>query len=278
MKPPLRTRSARGLRELKPYLDDICRQVETTTFISSDPVLFMHAFEEKKDREIAGFMAALFAWGRRSVVLDKTEELLRRIEYRPYRFVAAYRASEADRFRGFRHRTFKQSDLHGLFSALSCIYSRWPDFEAFWQTCMQEATAGNVHPITRFRYRFANLAPDLLPRTLRHLPDPSRQSTCKRLCMFLRWCNRHGSPVDPGIWSLLSNRELSVPMDVHVARESRRFGLLSRRSDDWQSVVELTERFRELDPEDPSRYDFALFGVGSLGHRIPSRFILNRQR
>jgi uncharacterized protein (TIGR02757 family) len=273
----LRKRTDEGLNRLKPYLDEICREVETIDFISNDPVLFMHSFEEKKDREIAGFLAALFAWGQRKVVLKKTEELMKRIDYQPFAFVHAYQPVDSKYFKGFRHRTFNQEDLHGLFSALQIVYNEWSDFESFWRSCQSDSARTGRHIFTTFRSRFYSLTPELRARTRRHLPDPSRNSSCKRISMFYRWCNRTGSPVDPGIWNLDPNSNLVIPMDVHVARQSRRIGLLTRKSTDWKAVCELTDRLKKLDPVDPSRYDFALFGLGALGYRLPTHFMLNRQ-
>jgi uncharacterized protein (TIGR02757 family) len=272
----LRSRTSDGLRALKPYLDEINDAVERPDYVASDPVQFMHAFTDKKDIEIAGFLAATMAWGRRDIVNQKVEELLSRIDFDPYRFVRSYDGSEFSRFRGFRHRTFKPIDMHGLMLALGEVYRQHEDFEAFWRLCRNEARDRSRPLFSVFRERFFGLNSDLAVRTRKHVSDPENGSPAKRLCMFLRWACRRPSPVDPGIWSLFKPSELWIPLDVHVSRQSRIFGLLTRKSNDWKAVQELTETMRRLNPEDPSRYDYALFGLGALDYELPRRFILNK--
>jgi uncharacterized protein (TIGR02757 family) len=94
--------------------------------------------------------------------------------------------------------------------------------------------------------------------------------------MYLRWNIRKQSPVDTGLMDFMPESELMIPLDVHVARFARVLGLLSRRQNDWKSVVELTNRLRILDPADPTRYDFALFGLGALKLDLPDEYVVNR--
>ncbi len=272
---PLRLQSRNGLKELKPQLDRIHQLVETPEFIASDPVRFMHLFEEKREKEIAGFLAALMAWGRRDVVLRKTDELLQLMDYRPLHFITHYTPADMERYLHFRHRTFRPEDLHGLFSALQQVYRKHEDFEAFWAGCLDNSLVENRNLLSVFREKFSSLSGEMPARTLRHLPDPERNSTCKRLLLFLRWNLRKESPVDPGIWSFLPAGALRIPFDVHVGRQARRLGLLGRRSNDWKAVEELSETLRQLDPADPMRYDFSLFGLGAMGHALPERFLIN---
>lgn len=276
MSPVLRKRSRKKLPELAILLESIRSRVETPDFVSNDPVLFMHLFESKRDREIAGFLAALMAWGRRDVVLRKTGELFERMQYRPLEYVLEYNPGRSADFRTFRHRTFTGRDIHGLLTALQIIYRNEEDFESFWAACGRQSKSDGRPLLSVFRDRFLSLTPELHRNTFRHIPSPCRGGACKRLSMFLRWSIRRNSPVDPGIWTFITPSELFIPFDVHVASQSRRLGLLTRKSNDWLSVVELTSRLRIMNPEDPLRYDFALFGMGALGHRLPSRFLLNR--
>lgn len=276
MSTPLRKRSQRGLQKVKAWLDEICIQVEQPGFIHDDPVSFMHTFERKQDQEIAGFLAALMAWGRRDVVLRKTEDLLSRMSHSPYEFVLNYSWHEKRVFDSFRHRTFNHEDIHGLLSSLHIIYHDTSDFETFWKQCHQKAVTESRPLLAIFREQFLQKSDELPRRTLRHLSNPEKGSTCKRLSMFLRWCIRKNSPVDPGIWDFISPSDLHIPFDTHVARESRRLGLLTRRSNDWKSVCELTCQLREMNSMDPTRYDFALFGIGALDIELPKGAYLNR--
>ncbi|MDX1590654.1 MAG: TIGR02757 family protein [Balneolaceae bacterium] len=279
MKPPsvrLRKRSDSSLRKLKPYLDEINDEVEQAGYISSDPVQFMHMFSEKKDREIAGFLAATMAWGRRDIVVSKVDELLERMDYSPFEFVSNYRQSDYSNFDGFKHRTLKPVDIHGILLALKTVYHTYSDFEAFWEMCYSKGINQQRPFLAVFHEEFLQRSSDLAKRTEKHVSNPEKGSPGKRLYMYLRWTIRKNSPVDTGIWSFMKPSELLIPFDVHVARQARRYGLLSRRSNDWKAVNELTDTLKKLDPSDPARYDYALFGIGALGHRLPVNFILNK--
>ena len=272
----LRKRSGKSLKELKPYLDEINDRVEKPDYIEDDPVRFMHMFSEKRDMEIAGFLAATMAWGRRDIVVAKVDDLLKRMDYSPYGFVNGYSQSEFRYFNHFRHRTLKPIDVHGLLLALKQIYSEFNDFEAFWKMCYQSGKKQNRPFLAVFHEEFFRRSSDLAGRTVKHVSNPEKGSPCKRLYMYLRWTIRANSTVDTGLWSFMKPSELLIPFDVHVARQARRYGLLSRRTNDWKSVNELTRTLAILNPDDPARYDYALFGIGALGYRIPGKFILNR--
>jgi uncharacterized protein (TIGR02757 family) len=275
-KSTLRRRSNSALLELKPLLDQINDKVEQSDYIPKDPVQFMHAFDNKRDQEIAGFLAATMAWGRRDIVVSKVNDLLERMQYTPFDFVMSYRQAEYPVFRGFKHRTFKPIDMHGLILTLQEVYRRYPDFEAFWKECYLAGKSDNRPFLGVFNERFFRLSSDLAPRTRKHVSNPENGSPCKRLYMFLRWTIRKNSPVDPGIWSFMPPSELQIPLDVHVARQGRKYGLITRRSNDWKTVNELTETLSLLNPDDPARYDYALFGIGALDYSLPLRYHLNK--
>jgi uncharacterized protein (TIGR02757 family) len=273
---PLRQRTPQGLWDMKPYLDEINDQVETADYISEDPVQFLHAFHQKKDREIAGFLAATMAWGRRDIVIAKVEDLLTRMQHDPYRFVMSYNQAEFGRLDNFKHRTFKPIDIHGILLGLKNIYVRFEDFESFWLKCNQQAKEERRPLMALFHHNFFDGCDDLAPRTRKHISNPEKGSTCKRLYMFLRWMIRKESPVDVGMWDFISPSELLIPFDVHVARQAKKYGLVSRKSNDWKTVKQLTETLKILNPKDPARYDYSLFGMGALNYSLPSKFILNR--
>lgn len=275
-KPILRKRSRQSLLQLKPILDTINDRVEQPDYIPLDPVQFMHAFEQKKDREIAGFLAAIMAWGRRDIVISKMNDLLKRMDYEPYGFIMNYNQRIYSRLQSFKHRTLKPIDLHGLVLTLQQIYKSYPDFESFWSDCYDIAKKQNRPLIAVFNERFFNYSTDLAERTHKHISNPEKGSPCKRLYMFLRWTIRQNSCVDPGIWSFMPASELLIPLDVHVARQARKFGLLTRRTNDWKTVNQLTQTLAILNPEDPARYDYALFGIGALNYELPVRFHLNK--
>ncbi|MCC5940288.1 MAG: TIGR02757 family protein [Balneolaceae bacterium] len=273
---PLRKRSKKSLLELKPFLDEINAEVEKADYIPHDPVQFMHVFEEKRDAEIAGFFAATMAWGRRDIVIAKADDLFNRMDYKPFDFIMNYTQSDFKKFANFKHRTIKPVDVHGMILALQNIFANFKDFEGFWAMCYRKGIENNRHFLAVFHEEFFRRSSDLAERTKKHISNPEKGSTCKRLYMFLRWAIRKNSPVDPGIWSFLNASELLVPFDVHVARQARKYGLISRRTNDWKTVVQLTETLKLMNPDDPAVYDYALFGIGALGYELPRKFILNR--
>ena len=274
--PQLRKRTFRSLFELKPYLDEINDQVERPEYIHHDPVQFMHRFNEKCDCEIAGFFAATMAWGRRDIVVAKVDDLLKRMNMKPYNFVMNYTPSDYERFLTFRHRTIKPIDIHGIILSLQNIYRNHEDLEAFWKISYLKGKELGRPFLAIFHEDFFRMCDDAEVRTRKHISNPEKGSTCKRLYMFLRWVVRKNSTVDLGIWHFIPASELLVPFDVHVARQARRYGLVTRRTNDWKTVNELTETLKLMNPGDPARYDYALFGIGALGYELPKRFVLNR--
>lgn len=274
--PRLRKQSRKSLLKLKPYLDHINDLVEEPGYIRHDPVQFMHLYSDKRDIEIAGFLAATMAWGRRDIVISKVGELLERMDHRPFNFVMNYTQSDYSCFSGFKHRTFKPIDVHGLILGLQRIYRQFADMEAFWYQCYKKGAKQSRPFLAVFHEDFFALCDDFEYRTRKHISNPEKGSTCKRLYMFLRWTIRKNSTVDTGTWSFMPASELLVPFDVHVARQARKYGLITRRTDNWTTVNQLTETLRIMNPDDPARYDYALFGIGALGHNLPDRFILNK--
>ena len=272
-----KTISKKKLLKLKSFLDDLVVNIEQPDYINDDPVQFMHAFEDKNDKELAGFFAATMAWGRRDIVNAKVEDLLQRMDYKPYEFIQNYSDSDAHVFEGFKHRTFKPIDVHWLTKTLQSILLKFRTFERFWDFCAEQAKVQKRELIAVFHDQFFTLHPEIPQRVRKHVSNPEKNSSAKRLYMYLRWVIRKNSPVDPGTMSFISPSELKIPLDVHVARQARKLGLLSRKQNDWKAVLELTKKMKILDPEDPAKYDYALFGIGVLRSGIPDELIINKR-
>ena len=251
--------------DLRRTLDALADRYERPAFIDDDPVSVPHAFDDPADQEIVGLFAALLAWGRRSVVLAKMADLVDRVDGRPHRFVRDFRAGrDGGRLDGFKHRTFSSADAVALTVALRATLETWGSLGALFASGV--GGAADVGPgIQRFSDTLLTVAPEAGVRR-KHLARPSTGSACKRLAMYARWMTRPG-PVDLGLWRGVRPDQLVVPLDVHTGRQARRLGLLTRRSDDWRAVQELTAACRALDPDDPARYDFALFGLGAYEGR-----------
>lgn len=268
-------RSEDQILKLKPFLDEWVDRVETPAYIDSDPVLFMHAFSDREDQLLAGFFAATMAWGRRDVVIRKVRDLLERMDHCPTDFITHYSDKDAGRFRGFKHRTFKPVDMEWLTRILQSILCKHDSFEDFWEACYKKAKASDRPLMSVFHEDFFALQPSTPQRTYKHISNADKKSSCKRLYLYLRWALRKKSPVDLGVMNFMPPSELMIPLDVHVARQARALGLLSRSYNDWWAVGELTEALRLLDPEDPAKYDYALFGLGVDEEGIPEEFLLN---
>jgi uncharacterized protein (TIGR02757 family) len=244
---------------LKDFLDKKANEYESVGFIHEDPISVPHQFSKKQDIEIAGFLAAIFAWGQRVTIINKTKEMMRLMDKAPYDFIINHGEQDLKRFEGFRHRTFQTIDCLYFIDFLRRHFAKHDSLEdAFCDGSTAEARLRNFH-----RYFFdVDYAPK---RTQKHIATPERGSTCKRLNMFLRWMVRPNTAgVDFGIWKKWKASELMCPLDVHVERVARSLGLLTRKQRDWRAVEELTDRLRSLDPQDPVKYDFALFGIGVM--------------
>lgn len=273
----LKTLSEKEIYRLKPFLNELVEEIEQPEYIEKDPVQFMYAFEQKNDRELAGFFAAVMAWGRRDIVNAKVEELLKRMTFRPAEFIGNFTEQDANHLDGFKHRTFKDSDIYWMIRILQAILVQYNTFEGFWNMCYLKAVNENRELMAVFHEEFFNMQPQSPQRCRKHISNPEKNSSAKRLYMYLRWCIRKNSVVDPGTMDFMSPAELKIPLDVHVARQARRLGLLSRNQNDWKSVLELTKKLILLDSADPAKYDFALFGMGVMGYAIPDEFLLNPQ-
>lgn len=251
-------------RALKALLDEAADRYNRPDFIASDPIAVPHRYARLQDREIMGFWTAMLAWGQRKTILAKATELSALMDEAPYDFVTGHRESDLQRMLSFRHRTFNDTDLLYFMAFFRHHYAVSDTLETAFLKAWRPDHDTVEEALNGFHRYFFSL--DHVPeRTRKHVPAPERKSTCKRLNMFLRWMvRRDGRGVDFGSWTAIRPDQLVIPLDVHVERVARRIGLLRRPSRDWQAALELTRRLRAFDPEDPVRYDFALFGMGVL--------------
>jgi uncharacterized protein (TIGR02757 family) len=158
----------------------------------------------------------------------------------------------------FKHRTFNATDLLYFIEFFRFHYTNNKSLE----TAFTKWGDDVEQMLTGFHHYFFSL--EHVPnRTKKHVATPYKKSNCKRLNMFLRWMVRKDSKgVDFGIWKNISPAQLICPVDVHVARVAKRFGLIQRNQMDWNTAIELTNFLRTLDANDPVKYDFALFALG----------------
>ena len=249
-----------NLPDLRRHLDAAHDRYNRAEFIANDPIQIPHRFSRKQDVEISALFAALLAWGQRPTIIKKTTELLARMDNAPHQFVTQHQDEDLKKLLGFCHRTFCDTDLLYFVAFLRHWYAGHESLETAFLSgdTQRERLAG-------FHTHFFGL-PDAPGRTRKHVATPARKSACKRVNMYLRWLVRHDDRgVDFGLWQQLSPADLIMPIDLHVERQARPLGLLTRKLVDWEAAEELTANLRLLDPTDPVKYDFALFGAGVSG-------------
>ena len=243
--------------ELKEFLDEKVELYLRPNFIDDDPISIPHQYEIKEDVEISAFLSATIAWGRRAMIMKNARRMMEIMDNSPYDFIMNAKDEEIQKSLHFCHRTFQGIDLHTFIRALRNIYQHHNGLEGCFFTNKEDMSEG----ISNFKKIFFSI--EHPQRSEKHISDPLKGSAAKRLIMFLRWMVRSNKEgVDFGIWKSLNPCQLSCPLDVHTANVGRKLGLIKRKQNDWKTVKELDVHLREFCPEDPSKYDFALFGLG----------------
>ena len=235
-------------------------------FIANDPISIPHQFSKKQDIEITGFIAATLAWGQRKTIINKCNELFNLMDNAPFDFIKNHQDSDLKRFLAFKHRTFNATDTLYFIEFFKDFYAKNDSLENAFIVSLSPDNQDIRVGLENFQRVFFSLE-DYPTRTHKHVATPARNSSCKRLNMFLRWMVRKDNKgVDFGIWDKIKTSQLVCPCDVHVERVARKLGLITRPKPDWQTAVELTQNLKQLDPNDPVKYDFALFGLGVEGY------------
>ena len=238
-------------------LDKLVEKYETIEFFYDDPIGIPNRFKNKKDKEIAGFIASLVAYGRREIFIKKLNQLFCIAQNEPYNFIMNFEPKILD---DFNYRFGKPKDFAQIFEILKTLYKNDDGLEELYKYGYENKIENNMFiPVTDYFYSRAKDKNALGFKFM--IPDARKGSAMKRMCMYLRWMIRKG-PVDFGIWDFMPPSELLIPLDTHVARISREMGLLRRNANDFKAVLELTENLKQFDPEDPVKYDFAIFGLG----------------
>jgi len=246
-------------KELKDFLDAKVIQYNHPHFLESDPIQIPHRFHVKEDIEISAFLTATIAWGNRKSIINNAIRLMELLDNSPYDYIVNHQETDVEKLSDFVHRTFKGVDLIYFIQSIKNIYLCHGGLEALFSA----GIAGNsMQPaISSFKKTFFELPH--LKRTTKHVSDPLKGSAAKRINMFLRWMVRNANTgVDFGLWKSISPAALSCPLDVHSGNVARKLKLLKRKQNDAKALAELDKSLRRLDPQDPVKYDFALFGLG----------------
>jgi uncharacterized protein (TIGR02757 family) len=258
----VKSSAKKSFEELKEFLDEKAEQFNTPDFIELDPISIPHQFTKKQDIEIAGLIAAVLAWGQRITIIKKSNDFLNRMDNAPHDFILNYKLNDLKRFQGYKHRTFNETDALYFIEFLSHFYRKHDSLEEAFAMNDADDHVGNA--LVNFHHLFFSLE-DFPARTKKHIPTPERKSACKRINMYLRWMVRQDkNGVDFGIWKKIKPAQLICPVDLHVERVARKLKLIKRKQMDWETALELTSNLKKLDPADPVKYDFALFGLGVM--------------
>jgi uncharacterized protein (TIGR02757 family) len=255
--------AADQLTAMRRFLDEKILQYNTPAFILKDPVSIPHRFIQKQDIEIAGLFAAVLAWGNRTSIINNCDRLLTWMDSAPYQFIHDHQDNDLKRFLAFAHRTFNATDLLYFFQFLQEHYRTHSSLEDAFVPGDGYDAPTIQQALIHFHHYFFSL-PEFPERTRKHISTPVRNSACKRLCMYLRWMVRKDKAgVDFGLWHKIVPMQLVCPLDVHVARVAHRFGLINTEKASWNTALELTATLRQWRPDDPTVYDYALFGLGA---------------
>ncbi len=251
--------TSQNLSDLKATLDEAFFKFSNRGFIEEDPVLIPHLFQKKQDIEIAGYIAATFAWGQRKTIINKSKEFLSLMDNSPLEFVLNFQDSDEKQFHGFKHRTFNGMDAISFLKFFRKCYSKFESLEDMAFSNNSEDVKSGIIQIRESFIEFASP----MERTLKHVQNPLKGSACKRINMFFRWMVRKDNDgVDFGIWKNLGPSNLICPLDIHVSRASYELGMIKKVTSDWNTAIEITNVLLELDPKDPIKYDIALFSLG----------------
>ncbi|OZV68646.1 TIGR02757 family protein [Winogradskyella aurantia] len=246
-------------KELKDFLDSKVALYNHPKFLETDPIQVPHDFSNKEDIEISGFLTATIAWGNRKSIINNAKKMMELTDNAPFDFIINHKKKDLDVLQSFVHRTFNGDDLVQFVKSLKHIYEHHDGLEAVFSRHAEAKSLQNaIHEFKKVFFETPHLQ-----RTKKHVSDPLKNSAAKRINMYLRWMIRQDNAgVDFGIWKSLSPAQLSCPLDVHSGNVARKLGLLNRKQNDAKALAELDKNLRRLDPHDPVKYDFALFGLG----------------
>ena len=242
----------------KTELDKLVEKYENKTFIESDPIQIPHRYKDKEDIEIVAFISALFAYGSRKIFIPKLDELFSKMGKKPLEYI---KNGEFSNLINFNYRFAKENDVIEILKILSKLYNSNETIRTLFRYGYEQKSdiKGMLQVVTDYFY--LNSTDNVGEGFYFMLANPKNNGAMKRLNMFLRWLVRK-PPVDFGLWDFIPTSELLIPLDTHVAKISREMNLLTRKSNDFKAVLELTDKLKQFDANDPTKYDFAIYAKG----------------
>ncbi|MBB3702601.1 TIGR02757 family protein [Alloprevotella rava] len=241
-----------GKKRLAALLDAAAKKYEVAEFLIGDPSCFMHKVEGQSNQELMGFIASVFSYGNRQLFFPRIQFFLdvSAGQIDTWLRSGTFRLDVPDEERCF----YRLDQWRHVRQFLEGLYALLHEYGTLGEFVQQYATTGlqAVEVLTAYFCLW----------DVGHLVPKNAKSSCKRICMFLRWMVRDASPVDLGLWSFIDKRTLLIPLDTHVLNQALLLGLVSSRTASMSAVRRLSDRLLEIFPTDPLRADFALFGVG----------------
>lgn len=246
------------------FLEEKTDKYNQPDFIENDPISIPHKFSTKEDIEISGFITAIISWGQRKTIINNGNKLIGIMGNSPFDYIMSTNFDiENEQINSFCHRTFNGIDCLYFFKALKNIYSNKGGLEAIFTNGYRSKSNNILETISLFKQVFFSISHPA--RTRKHISDPVKNSSAKRINMFLRWMVRKDKRgVDFGLWEEINQRDLLLPLDVHTGNVARKLGILKRKQNDAKAVIEVTNCLSNYCPFDPIKYDYALFGLGSM--------------
>ena len=252
-----------------PHFEALYKQYNRIEYIDPDPLLPVRQFPDARDQEVVGLIASSLAFGNVKQILNSIAVVLERLPNPREDVLRMPPHALGRQFRQFRHRYVTGTELTGLLTGVRRVLREWDTLGDCFAQCVKPDDETLLPAMSRFTAELrkgSKLEKNYL------LPDPAKGSACKRLLMYLRWMVRDDA-VDLGLWRNVSPAKLIVPMDTHMHRMSRRLGITQRKSADMRAALEVTRAFRQVAPDDPVRYDFALTRLGIRGDTDLEAFV-----
>jgi len=260
---------------LKHQLDTFLDNFPKERHLASDPVQFVHRYEDPRDREVVGLIASAFAYGNVKIILRTVSNVLGYLGSSPARTIACFDPHrDSRRLRGFYHRFNTSRDLVVLFWIIGRTLQDYGSLESAFASALSADDVEVTGALDRFCEILLGFGHEqFYPRgelqrragVRFFFPSPSQGSACKRLNLYLRWMVRREDGIDCGVWTRVAPRQLVIPLDTHIARISSYIGLTDMRSPGWSMALDITRSLRKLHCDDPLRYDFALCHLGIAG-------------
>lgn len=259
----MRKRKPLAQQRLRERLDELVATFDVST-IEPDPLQLVLRYRDPRDQEVAGLIAAAFAYGRAETIVANIGAVLAKMRPGPYAYLRQFDEREAmQRFAGFSHRFHKTNDLVAFLQIIASVLRQHGSLGALFERGYDPHEADISGALTRFTQTALATGKQQLPTVRYLLTSPEDGSACKRMNLYLRWMVRR-TPPDLGLWTFVDPAKLVMPLDTHVHRIAAFLGLSERKSGDWKAARALTDNLARFDPSDPVRYDFALCRLGIL--------------